>query len=106
MGYVWCRWGGWDRHIILPVLVLAARPIAQISRVAYLTLSEVLAQDYVRTARSKGLSSRMVMWGHVYRNVAIPVLTTLGASLRFALSSLPMDESRQVLVPKLARLNV
>ncbi len=83
---------GWDRHLILPAVVLSARPVAQITRVAYLTLSEVLAQDYVRTARSKGLSTHQVMWRHVYRNVAIPVLTTWGTSLRFALSSLPVVE--------------
>jgi ABC-type dipeptide/oligopeptide/nickel transport system permease component len=83
---------GWDKHLILPALVLAARPLAQIARVTYVTLSETLDRDYVRTAYSKGLTDNMVMAHHVLRNVAVPVLTTVGLSLRFSLSSLPVVE--------------
>ncbi len=83
---------GWDRHIILPAMVLAARPIAQIYRVTFVSLSDVLEQDYVRTARSKGLRELLVLFRHVIRNAAIPVLTTVGLSLRFSLSSLPVVE--------------
>ncbi len=83
---------GWDAHLLLPALVLAARPIAQITRVTYTSLREVLGQDYIRTARSKGLGERIVLWRHVFRNAAIPVLTTIGLSGRFALSSLPVVE--------------
>ena len=83
---------GWDRHIILPALVLAARPIAQIYRVTYVTIGDVMEQDYVRTARSKGLRELLVIGRHVARNAAIPILTTVGLSLRFSLSSLPVVE--------------
>ncbi|MCB9137422.1 MAG: ABC transporter permease subunit [Caldilineaceae bacterium] len=83
---------GWDSHLILPALVLAARPIAQITRVTYLSVREALRADYVRTARSKGISQRRIIAGHVMRNVAVPIFTTLGLSLRFALSSLPVVE--------------
>ncbi|MBN1582502.1 MAG: ABC transporter permease subunit [Anaerolineae bacterium] len=83
---------GWDERIILPALVLAARPIAQIARVTFVSVSDVLDQDFVRTAQSKGLASRIVMSRHVMRNVAIPILTTVGVSLRFSLSSLPLVE--------------
>lgn len=83
---------GWDAHLLLPALVLAARPIAQITRVTYITVDEVLRQDYVRTARSKGLWPTAVMIRHVFRNAAVPILTTIGVSLRFALSSLPVVE--------------
>jgi len=83
---------GWDRHIILPALVLAARPVAQIYRMTYVTISDVLEQDYVRTARSKGVRELLVMGRHVVRNAAIPILTTVGMSLRFSLSSLPVVE--------------
>lgn len=83
---------GWDKHLILPVLVLAARPLAQITRVTYVTVEDILKQDYVRTAYSKGLRSLYVTAVHVVRNAAIPVLTTIGLSLRFALSSLPIVE--------------
>jgi peptide/nickel transport system permease protein len=83
---------GWDKHLILPVLVLAARPLAQITRMTFVSLREVLGQDYVRTAHSKGLHPRWVMITHVLRNAAIPILTTIAVSLRFALSSLPVVE--------------
>ncbi|MFQ5578258.1 MAG: ABC transporter permease subunit, partial [Anaerolineae bacterium] len=83
---------GWDAHLILPALVLAARPIAQITRVTNVTLTRILKEDYVRTARSKGLGGGLVWLRHVWPNVAIPVLTTIGASLRFSLSSLPVVE--------------
>ena len=83
---------GWDAHLLLPALVLAARPLAQISRVTYVTLGEVLEQDYVRTAYGKGLSARLVINRHVIRNAAVAILTTIGVSLRFALSSLPVVE--------------
>jgi len=83
---------GWDKHIIMPALVLAARPIAQIARVTFVSVSEVLDRDYVRTAHSKGLSAQRVLIVHVIRNAAIPILTTVGLSLRFSLSSLPVVE--------------
>ena len=83
---------GWDRHIILPALVLAARPLAQLTQVTFIALSETLDQDYVRTAHSKGLRPSTVLSRHVMRNAAIPILTTLGTSLRFSLSSLPVVE--------------
>ena len=83
---------GWDEHIILPALVLAARPLAQITRVTFVTVKEILEQDYVRTARGKGLMPRMVLYRHVIRNAAISILTTVGLSLRFSLISLPVVE--------------
>ena len=83
---------GWDNHIVLPVLVLAARPVAQVARVTYVAVAEVLEADFVRTARAKGLSSWGVLWSHVMPAAAVPVLTALGTSLRFALSSLPVVE--------------
>lgn len=83
---------GWDAHLTLPALVLAARPIAQITRVTYISLSQALSQDFVRTAHSKGLRPLQVMFIHVFRNTAVPILTTVGLSLRFALSSLPVVE--------------
>jgi peptide/nickel transport system permease protein len=83
---------GWDRHLLLPALVLAARPLAQITRMAFVATRQVLDEDYVRTARSKGLRQRRVMFVHVMRNTALPILTTVSVSLRYALSSLPVVE--------------
>jgi ABC-type dipeptide/oligopeptide/nickel transport system permease subunit len=83
---------GWDSHLLLPALVLSARPLAQIARIAFVATRQVLAEDYVRTARSKGLRQNRVVFSHVLRNAAIPILTTVGVSLRYALSSLPVVE--------------
>ena len=83
---------GWDAHLVMPMLVLAMRPLAQVAQVTYVTMSEVLQQDYVRTAYSKGLAWRAIRDRHVLRNMLIPILTTLGTSLRFSLASLPVVE--------------
>lgn len=83
---------GWDAHLVMPALVLAARPLAQIAQVTYVSLSEVLEEDYIRTARAKGLPWRIVRNRHAMRNVLIPILTTVGTSLRFSLASLPVIE--------------
>jgi ABC-type dipeptide/oligopeptide/nickel transport system permease subunit/predicted ABC-type transport system involved in lysophospholipase L1 biosynthesis ATPase subunit len=83
---------GWDSHIVLPALVLAARPIAQVARVAFVSLSQVLDADYIRTARSKGLIMRQILSRHALRNAGVPILAAMGTSLRFSLSSLPIVE--------------
>lgn len=83
---------GFDKHLVLPALVLAARPVAQITRVTFIAIGNVLDADYLRTAISKGLWPRQIWTRHVLRNAAIPILTTVGLSLRFALSSLPVVE--------------
>lgn len=83
---------GWDKRLILPALVLAARPAAQITRMTMVSLSEVLGQDFIRVAQGKGLRGYLILWRHELPNIAIPVLTTVGLSLRFSLSSLPVVE--------------
>ncbi len=83
---------GWDEHLILPVIVLAARPLAQITRISFVSLRDILSQDYVRTARAKGLRNYQINWSHVMRNAAIPILTMVGISFRFALSTLVVVE--------------
>lgn len=84
---------GWDyKHMLLPVLVLSARPIAYISRATFMALSTVMKEDYIRTAYSKGIRQRWVLFIHAFRNMSIPVLTAVGVSLRFSLSTLPIVE--------------
>jgi len=83
---------GFDAHIILPALVLAMRPIAQLTRMTFLSLDDVLDQDFIRTAWAKGLRDRSIWLRHIARNAAVPIITTLAVSLRFALSSLPVVE--------------
>ena len=84
---------GWDlEHMLLPLLVLMARPLAYLTRAVYLNLRRVMEADFVRTARAKGLSLGRTVNVHVLRNAAVPVLTALGVSLRFSLGSLPVVE--------------
>jgi peptide/nickel transport system permease protein len=83
---------GWGAELVLPTLVLAARPVSQIARITFIKTREILEQDFVRTALGKGLSFGQVLRRHVARNAAIPVLTTAAVSLRFALGSLPIVE--------------
>jgi peptide/nickel transport system permease protein len=74
----------WDalRHLVLPVLVLAAFLAATLARFLRNAMLEVLAEDYIRTARAKGLAPRSVVLGHALRNSLLPAVTILG--LKFA----------------------
>ena len=84
---------GWDvKHMLMPVLVLAARPLAYLTRAAFLGLKRVMDEDYIRTAHSKGLTFSRIVNVHALRNVAVPMLTAFGVSIRFSLSTLPVVE--------------
>jgi peptide/nickel transport system permease protein len=78
----------WDAlmHLALPAIALGTIPLAIIVRITRASVAEVLNEDYVRTAESKGLSSRVVSRRHVLRNALLPVVTTIGlqAGLLFA----------------------
>jgi len=77
--------GTW-RHLVLPAVALAAAPLAQNVRLIRAGMLEVLGQDYVRTARAKGLAEPGVVYRHALRNAALPVITVAGLSLGFMLS--------------------
>jgi len=77
-------WGKlWDiiKHLILPVFVSAFGGLAYLSRYSRTSMLEVLRQDYIRTARAKGLSEKKVIYRHALRNALIPIVTLLGLSL-------------------------
>jgi len=65
-------------HLILPTIVLGTIPLATIARMTRSSMLEVLREDYVRTARAKGLSPARVIFIHTLRNALIPVLTVIG----------------------------
>jgi ABC-type dipeptide/oligopeptide/nickel transport system permease component len=84
---------GWDfEHMLMPVLVLSARPLAYLTRATFLSLRQVLQEDYMRTAFAKGLSLPYSMAMHAARNAAVPVLTAVGVAVRFSLGALPVVE--------------
>jgi ABC-type dipeptide/oligopeptide/nickel transport system permease component len=63
---------------IMPTIALAAFPLATVTRLMRSSMSEVLSQDYIRTARSKGLPPYLVIWHHTIRNSILPIVTILG----------------------------
>jgi peptide/nickel transport system permease protein len=75
-------WGGFfDTRIVLPALVLGIPAVAIITRLTRASTLDVVNQDYVRTARAKGLNEGAVRTRHILRNALIPVVTTLGFAL-------------------------
>ncbi len=68
-------------HLILPASIIAINYIAQTMRYTRSAMLEVLGQDYVRTARAKGLSDRIVVARHAFRNALLPIVTLIGASV-------------------------
>jgi peptide/nickel transport system permease protein len=66
------------KHLILPALTLAGWPAAIIARMTRAALIETMGQDYIRTARAKGLREEVIVFAHAYRNAMIPVLTVVG----------------------------
>ncbi|MHB1006395.1 MAG: ABC transporter permease [Chloroflexota bacterium] len=68
------------RSLLMPAIALGMSQAALIARTTRASVLEVLKQDYVQTARAKGLSERAVMWRHVLRNAALPIATVVGLS--------------------------
>lgn len=75
-------WGSWQ-HWVMPVIVLAAAGLGFISRMTRANVLEVMKQDYVRTARGKGLPEFAVRFRHILRNALLPVVTVVGPSIAF-----------------------
>lgn len=81
------------RHIVLPAVSLGALHAALIARITRASTLEVLRQDYIRTARAKGLRERVVVYGHALRNSMIPTITVIGVSLGALLSGVVIIET-------------
>ncbi len=80
-------------HLILPAVTLAGWPAAIVARMMRASLIEVLEQDYIRTARAKGLPERLVVLRHAYRNALIPVVTVIGLELGALLGGAVVTET-------------
>jgi dipeptide transport system permease protein len=80
-------------HLILPTIVLGTIPLAVIARQTRSAMLEVLSEDYVRTARAKGLAPRRVIGLHALRNALIPVVTTIGLQVGTALAGAILTET-------------
>ena len=85
----------WDavRHLILPMIVLGTVPLAVIARMTRSSMLEVLEEDYVRTARAKGLSWTRIVGVHALRNALIPVVTVIGLQVGGLLAGAVLTET-------------
>lgn len=103
----WLPSYGWGtlKQMILPVVTLACFPLASITRMTRSNMLEVLKQDYICTARAKGLSSSSVIFRHALRNAFIPVITVIGLQFTSLLTGALLCETIFAL-PGLGRLTV
>lgn len=85
----------WDvlTHLVMPAVCLGYASLAEISRMTRSSMLEVMGQDYVRTARAKGLSERKVIYRHALRNALIPTVTVIGLSFGALLSGAVLTET-------------
>jgi len=81
------------RHAVLPIVVLALLGAALTSRMVRSSMLEVLGDDYIRTARAKGLAERKVIYGHALRNALLPVVTIVGVQVGYLFASAAVTET-------------
>jgi len=89
----WAALGNALRHLVLPAVTLSTVPLAIIARMTRSSLLEVLRQDYVRTARAKGLTESRVVRRHALKNAFIPVITVIGLNVGGLLSGAILTET-------------
>ena len=87
-GSVFFPISGWGSEMakILPSIALCLSPLASISRLVRTSMLDVLSSDYIKTAKAKGLSQKMIIWRHALRNACMPVLTVLGPTIAAVLT--------------------
>ena len=89
----WGLLGDALKHLILPAVALGTIPMALIARMTRSSMLEVLGQDYIRTARAKGLIQRAVVMKHAFRNALLPLVTVVGLSLGGLLGGAVLTET-------------
>jgi peptide/nickel transport system permease protein len=95
----------WLRNLILPAFTLSTVYIALIARVTRASVAEALTEDYIRTARSKGISEYQVLARHALRNAAIPIATVVGIGVALLISGVVVTET-VFAIPGLGQLTV
>ncbi len=81
------------RHLMLPAITLATVPLAVIARMTRSSLLEVLHDDYIRTAKAKGLAGSTVVLRHALRNAAVPIVTVIGLNVGYLLAGAVLTET-------------
>jgi peptide/nickel transport system permease protein len=97
--------GGFLHRLVLPACTLAVIYLALIARMTRTSVLEVLNEDYVRTARAKGLPNLKVVMGHALRNAAVPIVTVIGIGIALLIGGVVVTES-VFNIPGLGRLTV
>lgn len=97
--------GGFMERAILPALTLASIYIALIARMTRAAMLDVLGEDYIRTARAKGVSDRRLLFVHALKNAAVPVVTIIGTGFALLISGVVVTESI-FNIPGIGRLTV
>jgi peptide/nickel transport system permease protein len=92
-------------HLVLPSVTLGLFYAALIARITRASMLDVLAQDYIRTAQAKGLSSRDVLVGHALKNAAVPIATIIGIGIALLISGVVVTETVYA-IPGVGRLTV
>jgi peptide/nickel transport system permease protein len=92
-------------HITLPTITLGLVYMALIARITRASVLEVLGEDYIRTAHSKGLGPREVLWGHALKNASVPIVTIIGVGVALLIGGVVVTES-VFAIPGLGRLTV
>jgi peptide/nickel transport system permease protein len=95
----------WFENLILPAIALGTVYIALIARITRATMLEVLSQDYIRTARAKGVGQRAVLFLHALKNAAVPIVTVIGIGIALLIGGAVVTES-VFAIPGLGRLTV
>jgi peptide/nickel transport system permease protein len=95
----------WLEHLILPALALGCVYIALIARITRAAMLEVLQQDYVRTARAKGLGQGSILFVHALKNAAVPIVTVIGIGIALLIGGAVVTES-VFAIPGLGRLTI
>ncbi len=85
--------GGWAYRLILPATALSVIFIALIARMTRTSVLEVLNEDYIRTARAKGLPQSKILFKHALRNAAVPIVTIIGIAIAILISGVVVTES-------------
>lgn len=97
--------GPWLSNLVLPAVALGGVYIALIARITRATMLEVLSQDYVRTAKAKGVGSRTILFLHALKNAAVPIITVIGIGVALLIGGSVVTES-VFAIPGLGRLVV
>src|ERR1700710_519679 len=95
----------WFENLILPSFSLGCVYIALIARITRASMLEVLQQDYIRTARAKGLGQRSILFVHALKNAAVPIVTVIGIGIALLIGGAVVTES-VFAIPGLGRLTI